>query len=202
MKLKERVSTWEWTKWENRFHRYALIGLTLTCLVLAFAIFRVERVVVLVPPYLEGQVSIAREHASKEVKETWALYVAELLGNVSPGTADELKKVLEPMLAPSIRRDVLAVLDAQIDEIQRENVSMRFTPRGFAYNEARNLVYVTGQHTTMGPAAKPVTRERTFEVGVAFQNYRPEYTHIVAYEGQPRTEQASSAGHEQAEARP
>jgi hypothetical protein len=33
-------------------------------------------------------VSVARESASQEVKEAWALFVAELLGNVSPSSAE------------------------------------------------------------------------------------------------------------------
>ena len=138
MTLSDFLSTWRGLTLENRLHRLAVLGLIGTNLVIAVALLRAERTVVLVPPVLEGQVSVARANASQEVKEAWALFVAELLGNVSPTGAEFLEKALDPLLAPSLRRPVLEVMDQQVREIQRERVSMtpssraRFptTPRG------------------------------------------------------------------------
>jgi hypothetical protein len=41
---------------------------------------------------LEGEVTVARASASQEVRDAWALFVAELLGNVTPTNADFLIK--------------------------------------------------------------------------------------------------------------
>jgi len=86
--LSDFLSTWRGLTLENRLHRLAVLGLIGTNLVIAVALLRAERTVVLVPPVLEGQVSVARANASQEVKEAWALFVAELLGNVSPAGAE------------------------------------------------------------------------------------------------------------------
>lgn len=148
---------------------------------------QVERTVVLVPPVLEGEVTIARAYASQEVEESWGLYVAELLGNVSPQTVDALTGVLEPLLAGGLRRTVMKAITEQTEEIKRENVSMHFAPRQVTYDQATHTVFVTGQHKTESPAAKAVTNERTYALRVEFRNYRPLLTHLEVYRGDPRS---------------
>jgi conjugal transfer pilus assembly protein TraE len=184
--LADFLATWRGLTLENRLHRLAVLGLIGTNLLTAVALLRAERTVVLVPPLLEGQVSVARAAASQEVKEAWALFVAELLGNVSPAGAEFLEKALDPLLAPSLRRSVLEVLAEQVREIQRERVSMRFTVRELLYDPASDTVFVTGIQTTTGPGGKPVARPRTYEVVVGFQNYRPVIRHLDVYPEEPR----------------
>ncbi|MCU0836828.1 MAG: type IV conjugative transfer system protein TraE [Chromatiaceae bacterium] len=186
MTLADFLATWRGLTLENRLHRLAVLGLIGTNLLTAVALLRAERTVVLVPPLLEGQVSVARAAASQEVKEAWALFVAELLGNVSPAGAEFLEKALDPLLAPSLRRSVLEVLAEQVREIQRERVSMRFTVRELLYDPASDTVFVTGIQTTTGPGGKPVARPRTYEVVVGFQNYRPVIRHLDVYPEEPR----------------
>jgi len=186
MTLADFLATWRGLTLENRLHRLAVLGLIATNLLTAVALLRAERTVVLVPPLLEGQVSVARAAASQEVKEAWALFVAELLGNVSPAGAEFLERALDPLLAPSLRRSVLEVLAEQVREIQRERVSMRFTVRELLYDPARDTVFVTGIQTTTGPGGKPVARPRTYEVVVGFQNYRPVIRHLDVYPEEPR----------------
>jgi conjugal transfer pilus assembly protein TraE len=148
--------------------------------------------VVLVPPVLEGQVSVARESASQEVKEAWALFVAELLGNVSPSSAEFIQKAVDPLLAPSLRRPVLEVMAAQVREIQRERVSMSFNVRAIAYDPPTDKVFVTGVQTTSGPGGKPVARTRTYELIVGFAHYRPVIRHLDVYPEEPRVGERTS----------
>jgi conjugal transfer pilus assembly protein TraE len=193
MTLAGFLATWRGLTLENRLHRLALLGLVATNLTTAVALVRTERTVVLVPPILEGEVRIAREQASQEVKEAWALYVAELLGNVSPATAAFLEQALDPILAPALRRPVLDVLAAQVHEIQRERVSMSFQPRAVVYEAGSDTLFVTGQQTTTGPAGKPVIRQRTYELRVGFANYRPVIRHLDVYSDPPRTADRQAA---------
>ena len=100
MTLADFLATWRGLTLENRLHRLAVLGLIGTNLITAVALLRADHTVVLVPPVLEGQVSVARESASQEVKEAWALYVAELLGNVSPSSAELSRRRSIPCLLP------------------------------------------------------------------------------------------------------
>jgi conjugal transfer pilus assembly protein TraE len=103
-------------------------------------LLRADHTVVLVPSVLEGQVSVARESASQEVKDAWALFVTELHGNVSPSSADFIQKAVDPLLAPALRRPVLEVMAAQVREIQCERVSMSFNVRAISYDPPTDKV--------------------------------------------------------------
>jgi conjugal transfer pilus assembly protein TraE len=187
MTLTEFLATWRGTTLENRVWRIAILVLVVANLVLVGLVGQVERTVVLVPPVLEGEVTIARDRASQEVEEAWGLYVAELLGNVSPATVESLTRVLDPLFAGGLRRAVMKAIAEQTEAIKRENVSMRFSPRQVSYDPATRTVFVTGTHRTEGPAAQPVSNERTYEVRVEFRNYRPLITHLDVYRGEPRS---------------
>ena len=192
MTLTRFRQTWQWLVAENRFHRALLVVLLGTNLLTLAALLQAERTVVLVPPILERQVNVARDSASQEVKEAWALFVTELLGNVTPGNAPYLRQTLEPLLAPGLRRAIADSLDAQVEALRRDQVSVRFEPRSIHYDAARDRVLISGRQISSGPAAAPVTRPRLYAVRVTFRNYRPTITHLDASQTLP--EQAAGEG--------
>ena len=187
MTLGDFLSTWRGTTLENRVWRITVLVLVASNLILVGLVGQVERTVVLVPPVLEGEVTIAREYASQEVEESWGVYVAQLLGNVGPTTVDGLVRVLDPLLAGGLHREVMASIADQTEAIKRANIAMHFAPQTVAYDTATRTVFVTGQHKTEGPAAAPVLNRRTYELRVEFRNYRPLITHLEVYRGDPRT---------------
>jgi conjugal transfer pilus assembly protein TraE len=165
--------------------------LLLTNLLTLAALLRADRTVVLVPPILDGEVNVARDRASREVKEAWAVYVAELLGNVGARSADFIQQALEPLLDPALRPAVMDVIGEQVEAIKRERVSMHFSPSGLSYDPATDTHFITGQQVSVGPGAQPVRHQRTFEVRVAFRHYRPVITHLTVYPGTPRQSEES-----------
>jgi conjugal transfer pilus assembly protein TraE len=188
MDLRTLARTWRGITAENRFHRLVVALLLATNGLTLIALARADRTVVLVPPILEGQVNIAREHASRAVKEAWAVHVAELLGNVGADSADFIRTALEPLLAPALRTAVLEVIAGQVDAIKRERVSMHFSPTALGYDEASDTFFVTGMQVSAGPGAEPVRRQRTYEVRVGFRHYRPVIGHLDVYAGGPRNQ--------------
>ena len=191
MNLNTLTQTWRGINRENRFHRIAVALLLITNLLTLAALLRADRTVVLVPPILEGEVNVARDRASREVKEAWAIYVAELLGNVGARSADFIQQALEPLLAPPLRAAVMAVIGEQVDAIKRERVSMHFSPSALSYDPATDTHFITGHQVSAGPGAQPVRHQRTFEVRVAFRHYRPVITHLDVYPGTPRQPEQS-----------
>jgi conjugal transfer pilus assembly protein TraE len=115
------------------------------------------------------------------------LFVAELIGNVTPENIDFIKASLAPMLAASIYREVLDEIVRQAEEIKRERVSLSFQPAEVMYEKETDKVFVTGRLKTQGPGSKPVETVRTYELTVDINDYRPLIRHIDAYSGQPRT---------------
>jgi conjugal transfer pilus assembly protein TraE len=188
MDVRTLTRTWRGITAENRFHRLVVATLLVTNLLTLLALARADRTVVLVPPILEGQVNIARDSASREVKEAWAIHVAGLLGNVGADSADFIRTALEPLLAPALRREVLAVIGEQVEAIKRERVSMHFSPNALGYEEASDTFFITGMQVSAGPGAEPVRRQRPFEVRVGFRHYRPVISRLDVYTGGPRNQ--------------
>jgi len=188
------LKTWRGTMLENRIGRVVILVLAVAVLILAIMIGKVERTIVLVPPGLEKEVTIARESADQDAKEAWALYVTTLIGNVTADTVDVLTRTLEPMLSPNLSRTILEAMRAQVEEIKREHISMRFLPREVTFDPATQTIFVTGRHRTEGPGAPPVNSERTYEMRIDFRNYRPLISYLDAYAGDPKKAKAKPAG--------
>jgi conjugal transfer pilus assembly protein TraE len=187
VKLSQLLESWRIVQAENRLHRVVLIGLVITNGISALAALRTERAVVLVPPNLTKEVEITRNTASSELKESWGLYLAELLGNVTPATSEFIANALAPLLSTDIYRSVMDALSEQIGAIKMDHVATSFKPRQVSYERETDKVFVTGELTTQGPNSKAETRNRTYEFVLSTRNYRPRLDYIDVYPDEPRT---------------
>jgi conjugal transfer pilus assembly protein TraE len=188
MRLSEFLRTWEGHETENRFSRVIILGLLVVCVVTSLAAWRTERSIILVPPALGKEVEVTRRtSASSEFKESWGLFLAELLGNTTPANADFLKSAIEPLLAPDIYRTVLDAMTDQIKAIKMDRVAISFTPRHVDYEVETNKVFVTGELKSQGPSSKPDVKPRTYEFIIAIKNYRPRLEFIDVYPDDPKT---------------
>jgi conjugal transfer pilus assembly protein TraE len=187
MNYRTFLLSWRGTQVENRIARWVIVLLACAVLYQALQVSRIERTVVLVPPEVNEAIEISRTRASREAQESWALYLAQLLGNVTAETAPFLRDILEPLLAGNLRQDVLDLLTDQVEDIRRERLDMRFEPREIAYEASSQHTYVTGKHTTRGPGVvRPHEQIRTYEVRVDYRNYRPLITFLDVYPGEPK----------------
>jgi len=187
MKIGRFLKTWEGTRAENRFGRVLVLLLVLVNLVTGVAAMRAERTVVLVPPHLDRRVSIARNKADAEVKKGWALYLTELIGNITPGNIDFVKSAIDPLLSASIRADVIGVMATQMNAIRLERTTISFRPRQVIYEASTDKAFVTGIQTVKGPGSRPQSRARTYEYTVKYRGYSPLITYIDVYAGPPKT---------------
>ncbi|MDD2744821.1 MAG: TraE/TraK family type IV conjugative transfer system protein [Rhodocyclaceae bacterium] len=187
MRLSDFLQTWDGHETENRFSRVIIIGLLVICVITSLAAWRTERSIILVPPTLNQEVEVTRSAASSEFKESWGLFLAELLGNTTPANADFLKVAIEPLLAPDIYRTVLDAMTDQIKAIKMDRVAISFTPRHVDFEAETNKVFVSGELKSQGPSSKPDIKPRTYEFIIAIKNYRPRLEFIDVYPDAPRT---------------
>jgi len=187
MRLSDFLQTWEGHETENRFSRVIIIVLLVICVITLLAAWRTERSIILVPPTLTKEVEVTRMSASSEFKESWGLFLAELLGNTTPANADFLKTAIEPLLAPDIYRSVLDAMTDQIKAIKMDRVAISFTPRHVDYETQTNKVFVSGELKSQGPSSKPDIKPRTYEFIIAIKNYGPRLEFIDVYPDNPRT---------------
>jgi conjugal transfer pilus assembly protein TraE len=193
MRLAEFLRTWEGHEAENRFSRLIIIGLLVICITTSLAAWRTERSIILVPPTLSKEVEVTRSSASSEFKESWGLFLAELLGNTTPANADFLKTAIEPLLAPEIYRSVLDAMTEQIKAIKMDRVAISFTPRHVDYETETNKVFVSGELKSQGPSSKPDIKPRTYEFIITIKNYRPRLEYVDVYPEAPRTQERLKA---------
>jgi conjugal transfer pilus assembly protein TraE len=179
--------TWDGVNAENRFQRSVILGLIVTNVITAGLAWRTERSVVLVPPDMSAEVELTRNAASSRMLEAWGLYLAELLGNVTPQNADFIKQVISPLLAAEIYRSVIDAMEEQIKDIKLDHVTTSFKPQHVLYEPESRKCFVSGDMNTVGPNGKGESRGRTYEFVLSIRNYRPRLEHIDVYQDEPRT---------------
>lgn len=157
-------------------------------LVLAVALIRRESYVVLVPPDLDKRVTVARAKADQGYLESWGYYLATLLGNITPSTAEFIRARIEPLLDPGITRDVITVLEQQLDQIRRDRVTLRFEPKRTTFEPETAKVFVTGTSFVEAAAGTRDSQIRTYEFTIRMRNFGPLIDHLATYPGNPRTQ--------------
>lgn len=150
---------------------------------------RQDTVVVLTPPTLNEPARVARNQADAPYKIAQGLFVAQLLGNVSPGNSDLLLQGLEPLLDARLYQPVREGINEQLRQFEREQITTSFTPRSTTYNPPTDTVFITGRSTTTGAAGAPRHSERTYELRWKLDHYRPRLVHLEAYDGPPRIQE-------------
>jgi conjugal transfer pilus assembly protein TraE len=164
--------------------------------------FRTEKTIVLVPPQHDERMEVSASRASEGYKRAWALTVAQLCGNITPGSADFVLQTLGDLLSPSAYRAVAAKLAEQVADIKRDSITVSFEPREIRFVPGTDTVYVSGQFSSQGVSGQPIKAVRTYEMAVDIRFGRPWITQFRPYEGMPdiddtgkrRPESAPAAG--------
>jgi conjugal transfer pilus assembly protein TraE len=157
--------------------------LAVSILVLAFAISNKSTTVVMIPPHLQAQGELGPDHASEEIQVAWGLYIANMLGNVTPKTVGFLNSALAPSLSGRMYQPVLSSLEEQAESIRVEQLTVRFTPNGASFDRPRNRVVITGEHITQGVRDSAIREERTYEMAFIVKGYRVLLDDIKVYRG-------------------
>lgn len=151
-----------------------------------------QSVVTVVPWTLNDKTQIMQNDASRSYKESWALAIAELVGNVQPTTVEFVGERLKPLLAPAIYQSTLDAIHANAQMLRDERMSIRFEPREVIYEKSTDKVFVFGySFMRVGTSLEKEERSRrTYEIELKIANYAPMLTFINTYEGEPRTRDA------------
>ena len=129
MRLSRYLESWHGTQATNKLLAVAVVAVATVTIVQSAYLMERERLVVLVPPVLQGEAVIGKSAADAPYHTAWAHLLAQMLGNVSPGNAAFLQERLEPLLDPSIFTAVSQALEQQLDQIRRDRVSLAFEPK-------------------------------------------------------------------------
>lgn len=183
MKMSTYLSSWDGAIKENRFHRLALLGAMLVILIQSIALWRQDSTIILVPPQMEERGQISGSSASEAVQVSWGMYIATLLGNVTPQSVEVLATNVGQHLSPRMYRPVLTQLQEQVKTIQEEQITVAFVPTLARWESSLPGVVVSGEMITRGIRGGEKRMQRTYELKFVVQNYRVLLDDLRAYEG-------------------
>lgn len=167
----------------NRALRALTLGQQLAILVLVgLLVFRHE-IVTITPPDPKGLIQYEKSSASEDALTSWGLYLATLLGNVSPSNAEFVSSSVAQVLDPSIYQDVMQSVATQSKRIQDDQLSLSFQPADIKFDANNSIVYVTGWLNTRDSHGTAAKTQRTYELWWTVNNYQPRLSGLKAYEG-------------------
>lgn len=187
MNLKKFSSTWRGMKAENNLYRVILPVLVFSLAVAVWALVSKKETIILVPPNISEQMEISYKKASGGFKKSWALFVSNMAGNVTPGNVDFIRKSLQDMMSAQAWHTINESLASQAQIIKDENLTIRFEPRDVYFEDQSDRVFVTGASTITGPGGKASKKNRVFELAIAIAGYSPKIVGFDSYEGDPHT---------------
>lgn len=155
----------------NRFLRWTCLSLAVTVLILASALAFRREAVVLVPPTINSEARIGVSSADSEMQVAWGLYLATLMGNVTPNTAPFLTQKIGRNLSPRTYQRVVDAIEAQAKQVREQALSVSFSPQLARYDEKLQKVVVTGEVIVRDVRGIEARELRTYEMGFIVQNY-------------------------------
>lgn len=186
MDWKTFFSTWRGTAFASRAKDVLIVLLLVLAIGLTYAIATRDTVVTMNPPPSAEPVTIGSDRASPRYQQLWAIFVAELAGNITPENAERVRQTLGPFLEAGIRNRVMRSINSDIERLKRDDVSASFAIREVQYDlNGKGRVYVTGDTTLAGVTDDTRRKRRTYIIDVGVAHYQPLITYFNTQAGEP-----------------
>lgn len=174
----------------NKVQGVSNCALALTVFLLAYLVMDKKETVVFQPITLTEQAWVQESESSKNLKEAYALFFADLLGNVSPKSIEFVVAKLGRFISPKIYQTTMDLMYKQVEAIKQDRVSFRFDVQEIFTEEATGKTFVVGMIHTAGAASEKESTGamQTFEFLIKVINYQPVIESIDSYSGRPLTQ--------------
>ena len=146
--------------------------------------------VTLVPPNLSEKVEVTVNSASANYKKRWAVFAAQLIGNITPYNIDTVIDTIGPMLDPSIYQDVMDEMRATAEQLRLRKASGKFEIHKVSYNAKLNKAWVYGYREIAVPNGRKESEMRTYVVVVDIEDGSPVIKTLDSHKGKPNMNQA------------
>ena len=165
-------TTWKRQQFERRvFVLSSLVYGVIVLLLLGLFMTR-SRVVVLTPPQIKEKLSISRSTASGSYCKEMALFLTQLVGNLSPDTVDYALDAFSSYLDPSVYESVTDSLADIASVIKEKQTATAFYPE--KVGEVGGKWYVVGKMRKSGQKEKIKRGEEivTYEIKFKIRSFR------------------------------
>lgn len=186
MEWKQFFQTWRGMAFANRAKDIVIGALLVTILGLTYTVATQDTVVTMNPPPTTETMTISQNAASPKYQQLWAMFVVELVGNITPENAERVRQSLGPFLSPDIRNKVMRAINADIEHIKRDDVVTTFSIQDLRYDiNGQGRVYVIGDTTLSGVTDDVKRSTRTYVIDVDVSHYQPVITYFNTHAGEP-----------------
>lgn len=161
------------------------VASTASTVLLAMKVYSEHERVVLTPPHVTERMEISWDSANAEYYKAFGLYVAGLIGNITPKNADFIVDILSSFIHSSIYADVRTKLKAITeDPVFRDSGAYSyFIPDQILYEPDTKKVFVIG-NVMLGTAARqPRPEAIVYEFQIRIENGRPIVFGLQSYPG-------------------
>ncbi|MTJ94328.1 MAG: hypothetical protein F8N36_15930 [Desulfovibrio sp.] len=151
-----------------------------------YTIFKSE-IVILQPPELFETAKITKKNATQNYYTTWALAIAELVGNASPSNIEFVKDQIQMLATSDLYASISAGIDKEVQKIKDDQVAQRFEARGVSFEPETDKLFVYGKLIGIGIMGNEASHEFTYEIRLAINFYRVKLIAMRGYSGRPMT---------------
>jgi conjugal transfer pilus assembly protein TraE len=141
---------------------------------------------VVTPPAFTQEFTIQGDKVSDPYKISWALYVANTIGNTNQRNIDFNKDVITSMLSPNLQDQIGDKMERAAEILRTRKVNQAFNIEDTRYDSRNDIVYVWGKKIVTALRQEPITSNWTVEVQVQSSNGSPKITYLKQYRGNPR----------------
>jgi conjugal transfer pilus assembly protein TraE len=193
---------WQKTTWEASIRSNVMLSLAnvilvfITLAAVSHTLSLRERIV-LSPPGLDRAESVGWKSASAGYVKSFGLYVATLIGNITPGNvafvADNLSSFVDSSIYPDVRRKLLATAESRT--FKETASATKFEPMAVHYEHETNRVFVSGRMTLISAGGAGAAQDVTYEMTIVIKDGLPVVTSLMSYDGQQPHDTKWAEGH-------
>lgn len=185
-KSKEAMSqSWSQAMVTDNIKTLSLLGLTVVILLQQIFINDAPIEVRINPTTLTETAIVRGNDANPIYKQSWALAMAELVGNINPRNVEFMKNAVMPILSPKLQVELSRQIDETVTIIKAKNITQIFIVQNMFHNDKNDVIYIWGDKKSFvgNEAASSVKWTYEFKIGV--HNGSPRILHVDQYLGTP-----------------
>ena len=184
MKWEFRQVTWENSIKTNYMLAAACVGLTVITLFSVYVTLTTHERIVVVPAGLKDRAAVSWNSADSTYLKSFGLFIATLIGNITPANvkfvSDSLSTYLAPDIYSEVRKKMLQLADSS--DFADSASSTRFVPLDILYEPDTNKVFVSGQMIVASAITKQ-TQNLIYEMQIEVLNGQPIVQNVTSYDG-------------------
>lgn len=155
--------------------------------ILVISVINKRESIILIPPTLTEKVEVVKGRATEGYMKAWGLFLAELIGNVTPENITFIRATIEPLLSPKVYQQLISVIELQAKQISIDKITMSFEAKLVQYEPDEGIVFVTGESIISGPTGEQKRDSRTYEFIINMNGFKPLLDWVDTYKGNART---------------